>query len=291
MVDIISTGDAIVYASQIYAVAPRALPAVVDALVHKSSQYFIRFRVDRPRRLAHWLGQMAHESAGLTGLEENLNYSAARLRAVFPSRVTATQAAKLARNPQAIANHVYGGRMGNTAADDGWRYRGRGLIHLTGRDNYRVYGGQIGIGLEANPDLAADPEIAIAVACAYWQHRGCNAAADDDDVERVTRIINGGVNGLSDRVRLTARAWAALFPAENPRILRSGASGHDVALLQGELLELGLGGIPDGTFGPATAARVRQLQRDGRVSDDGVVGPATRRVLQQALTEVRRPAA
>lgn len=279
------------HAAQIYAIAPRALPAVVDALIRTSSRHFIRFRVDKPRRLAHWLGQMTQESAGFTALEENLNYSAARLRAVFPSRVTAAQAVTLARNPEAIANHVYGGRLGNYAANDGWTYRGRGLTHLTGRDNYRIYGGQIGVALEQHPDLAADPEIAIAVACAYWQHRGCNAAADDDDVERVTRIINGGVNGLADRTRLTARAWAALFPADNPRILRFGSTGHDVALLQGEMLELGLGGIPDGTFGAATAARVRQLQRAGRVSDDGVVGPATRRVLQQALTSARRSAA
>lgn len=276
------------YAAHIYAIAPRALPEIVDALVRRSSEYLIRYRIDKPRRLAHWLGQMAHESQGFARLEENLNYSAARLRAVFPDRVTDERADQLARNPRAIANHVYGGRFGNVGPDDGWLFRGRGLIGLTFRDNYRVYGNMIGIDLEARPDLAADPQISIAVACAYWRHRGCNVAADADDVERLTQIINGGVNGLSERTRLTARAWSALFPPANPRLLRAGADGHDVALLQGELIELGLGGRPDGIFGPATSARVRVLQREGGIADDGIVGPGTRAVLARALARGRR---
>lgn len=280
-----------VFASQIYAIAPRALPEIVDVLIRCSTEHFLRYRIDRPLRFVHWLAQMAHESEGFTRLEENLNYTAARLRAIFPSRVTTAEAEQLARKPRAIANHVYGGRLGNVGPDDGWLYRGRGLTHLTGRDNYRLAGRLIGRDLEARPDDAADPAVALAIACAWWQDRGCNVAADADDVERVTRIINGGVNGLSDRKRLTERARVVFFPPEVPRTLRSGMSGHDVALLQGELLELGLGGIPDGTFGPATASRVRTLQRESCLTDDGIAGPATRRALQQALTVARRDAA
>lgn len=276
--------------AHVYAIAPRAVPEIADALVRRSAEHVLRHRIDRPLRLAHWLGQMAHESAGFTRLEENLTYTATRLLAVFPARVTAAQASRLAGDPRAIANHVYGGRLGNTGHDDGWLFRGRGLIQLTGRANYERIRHEIGLDIVARPDLAAEPATAIAVACAWWRLAGCNEAADSGDVERVTRIINGGVNGLSDRKRLTERAYGALFPDGDPRNLRAGATGHDVALLQGELVELGMGGIPDGSYGAATAARVRAWQREQRLADDGIVGPATRAALARSLAAVRRDA-
>jgi putative chitinase len=165
-----------------------------------------------PTRLAHWLGQMAHESGGFQKLVENLNYSsAANLQRVWPSRFpTAASAAPFVRNPEALANKVYGGRMGNTSVGDGWRFRGRGIIHLTGRENYRKAESETGIPVASNPDLAADPETAVRLAMWYWNARNLNMLADADNVVGLTRRINGGTIGLQDRTTRTERAKALL---------------------------------------------------------------------------------
>lgn len=277
------------HASQIYAIAPRALPTVVDALVRHGPQNFLKYNLDRPLRLVHWMGQMAHESAGFTRLEENLNYSATRLKQVFP-KLSSAECAEIAGNPRATANRVYGGRMGNTDPDDGWRYRGRGLIHLTGRDNYARLTRETGIDLIADPDRAAEPETAITIACAFWRINAINKHADLDDIERVTRVINGGTNGLADRRRLTERARAVLLGPEALRafVLRKGSKSHAVALLQGELKELGFGIAADGAFGDSTEGHVRKFQNDRGLTVDGIVGPATWRALASALAEARR---
>ncbi len=164
-------------------------------------------------RLAHWLGQMAHESQGFTRLVENLNYtSAASLTRVWPSRFrTASAAAPFVRNPEALANNVYGGRMGNTQIGDGWKYRGRGIVHLTGKSNYEAAEKATGIPLVSNPDLAAEPENAVRLAVWYWNSKNLNALADKDNVANLTRKINGGTIGLADRVARTNRAKALLI--------------------------------------------------------------------------------
>lgn len=153
-----------------------------------------------PQRLAHFLAQVAHESAGLARTEEVLSYSAARLVEVWPHRFpTLAAAAPYARNPQALANAVYGGRLGNRLPDDGWRYRGGGGLGTTGRANYAE------TGFEADPDALRRPENFLAPALLYWRSRGCNALADRDDVVGLTVRINGGENGLADRrARLAA---------------------------------------------------------------------------------------
>lgn len=278
------------FASQLYAIAPQALPEVVDVLVHRSAQLFLRYQIDRPLRLVHWVAQMAHESRGFGTLVEDLNYSAARLREIFPTRVTPGQAVSLARNPRAIANHVYGGRLGNVQPNDGWTFRGRGLAHLTGRRNYRLYGQLIGVDLEADPDLAASPDVATHLACAYWHRTGCNEAADRDDVLSVTWRVNGGDNGIQDRERLTERVLAVLFGVDSgPRpLLRLSSAGHAVRVLQGELVELGYGGSPDGGFGEATDRRLRRLQADNGLLVDGVAGPDTWEAIRQTLVGLRR---
>jgi putative chitinase len=159
----------------------------------------------RPLRLAHFLAQVCHETGGLRVLVENLNYSAKRLTEVWPSRFpTLAAAAAFAHDPRALANKVYGGRMGNVEPDDGWKYRGRGLLQITGRDHYARNGRELGIPLEEQPDLAITPEHALAVALETWRASGCDEPADHDDIVGVTRRINGGLIGLSDR-----RAWLA----------------------------------------------------------------------------------
>lgn len=162
-----------------------------------------------PLRLAHFLAQVCHETGGLTLLVENLNYGAARIvqmgKASPPGsrwRSLVPRAQELAGWPQGFANAVYGGRLGNVDPDDGWRYRGRGLLQLTGRDAYAQVGAMIGLDLVAHPEQALSAEHALAVGIAVWRWKDCDAPADADDVEGVTRRINGGATGLADR-----RAW------------------------------------------------------------------------------------
>ena len=159
-----------------------------------------------PLVVAHLLSQLAHES-GLVPKEENLHYRAERLMQVWPARFPTLAAAQAcAGNPEGLANTVYGGRMGNTQPEDGWRFRGRGLIQLTGRSNYETYGRLVGFDLVANPDLLLQYGVGALVAGAYWNARGLSRHALRDDVTRVTEGINGGRNGLEDRRRLLAVA-------------------------------------------------------------------------------------
>jgi len=174
-----------------------------------------------PKRAAMFLGQIHVESAGFTAVTENLSYREQRIRemaAASPAgsrwRSLGPRAAELARNPQALAEAAYGGRMGNgpEGSGDGWAFRGRGLKQLTGRENYRRFSrawqGDESIMLA--PDRVADPDGAVASAVWFWLANSLNAEADRGTVKSVTRIVNGGVNGLSDRERWTdayRRAW------------------------------------------------------------------------------------
>lgn len=171
-----------------------------------------RWGIDSPQRAAHFLAQVSVESAALSQLEENLNYSAERLMAVWPSRFKTLGAAQAyARNPEALANKVYGGRMGNTASDDGWRYRGRGLKQLTGKANYAEYAEASRVDVVKWPELLVKPAYAADSAGWFWHARGCNAYADDGDVRGLTRRINGGETGLKERAALTSAALRALL--------------------------------------------------------------------------------
>jgi len=166
--------------------------------------------IDTPLRAAHFLAQIAEESGRFTRLEEDLDYSAARIAEVWGR--LAPRADALAHNPVQLANAAYATHGGNRgeAFGDGWAYRGRGLIQLTGRWNYMYYGGRIREDLEHAPDRASMPAIAARLALAFWTARSCNADADRDDTEAVTRRINGGINGLEDRKALKHRAYELL---------------------------------------------------------------------------------
>lgn len=156
-----------------------------------------------------FLGQVLHESAGLTQFSENLNYSAERLCAVWPGRFPTLAAAQpFARNPQALANKVYGGRMGNTEPGDGWRYRGRGPIQLTGKDNYAFVGNLIGQDLTGLPELMEQPRYALEATIAWWEAKIPDSMLGD--VEKISLRVNGGLIGLADRVALTNDARSAL---------------------------------------------------------------------------------
>lgn len=159
--------------------------------------------------LRAFLGQVLHESCMLERLEEDLSYSAPRLMKVWPRRFpTLASALPYERNPEALANRVYGGRLGNVEPGDGWRYRGRGLIQVTGRANYALVARASGLDLVANPQLLAQPLPALQASLAWWE-----LAVPDSylgDIERVTQTVNGGLTGLADRAGLTQLATAAL---------------------------------------------------------------------------------
>jgi len=156
--------------------------AVVSSLPGPLSKHMTAYNIDTPLRAAHFLAQACHESAQFRTLYEYASGAA------------------------------YEGRkdLGNIYKGDGVRYKGRGIFQLTGRANYRAYGNMLGIDLENNPDLAAQPENSVRIACEYWKAKGLNGWADRDDVNEITRRINGGYNGLQDRKNALARAKANL---------------------------------------------------------------------------------
>jgi putative chitinase len=170
-------------------------------------------------RLAHFMAQVLHESGGLTRQIESLNYSAQRLPQVWPSRfkpIGPLDPADFAHNEQKLGNQVYGGRMGNSGPNDGFTYRGRGLLQLTGKDSYESATRAARAQDPTAPDFVASPDAVfsaqwcLVVAAAEWAAKGCNALADEDDIRKVTRRINGGQIGLRDRtewLRLTSAVW------------------------------------------------------------------------------------
>lgn len=156
-----------------------------------------------------FLGQILHESGGLEHMGENLNYSAERLMQVWPSRFpTLSVAQPFARNPEALANKVYGGRMGNTEPSDGWLYRGRSPLQITGKDNYIMVGDIMGQDLVTMPELLEQPHFALEATIAWWEDRIPDSLLGD--TEKVTRRVNGGLHGLAQREDLTERADLAL---------------------------------------------------------------------------------
>ena len=169
--------------------------------------------LDTEERLAMWTATIAHESAQLRVLEEDLNYTALRLVQVWPGRFPSIEYARhFAFHPERLANRIYSSRMGNgdEASGDGWKFRGRGLIQITGRAMYRACSEGLRQPLLDRPDLLLDPELAALSAAWYWTANGCHGPADADDMRGVTRIVNGGLNGLEERLEYLARARRVL---------------------------------------------------------------------------------
>ena len=172
---------------------------------------FDKYDINTPKRQAGFIGQCQHESGNFKTLEENLHYSAASLMRVWPSRFPDQATAdQYANNPEKIANKVYAGRMGNTEDGDGFKYRGRGVLQLTGKDSYIFCGQALKLDLMDNPDLLLEPMNAMLSAGWFWNKRGLNAAADVSGWEEVTRKINGGVLGLDDRIAKITKALQIL---------------------------------------------------------------------------------
>jgi predicted chitinase len=193
--------------------------AIKDALLKAMAAAGIK----TPQEQAMFMAQMDHESGGFKSLKENLHYSAANLMKTFGKKhfptMDAAQSA-VQGGERAIADAAYGGRMGNTEADDGYKYRGRGVVQLTGKANYARYGKLIGVDLVSNPDLAAEPATAAKLAIAYWKDR-VKGAGTSGDVRAATLAINGGLNGLSSR---EAKYQQYLQQAQAGKLVPSGGA-------------------------------------------------------------------
>jgi putative chitinase len=172
---------------------------------------FAKYDISTPQRQAAFIGQCSHESANFTKLEENLNYSAEGLMKTWPSRFPTKEIAdQYARNPAKIAGKVYNGRLGNTNEEEASKYLGRGLIQLTGKENYERCGNSINVDLVNNPNYLLDPKYATLSAGWFYNRKGLNELADANDIETMTKRINGGLLGLDDRKIKIAKALSVL---------------------------------------------------------------------------------
>jgi putative chitinase len=167
------------------------------------------YDINTPLRVAHFIAQTAHESGNYAFIKENLNYRAESLTKTWPRLFPNMEIARqYEKQPQKIANRAYGNRMGNgdEASGDGWRYCGRGLIQLTGKDNYTFFAGSLGITVEEAAEYMETFEGAAQSACFYWEQNNLNRFADANDVRGLTKAINGGYLGLDDRIKHTEHA-------------------------------------------------------------------------------------
>jgi putative chitinase len=172
---------------------------------------FVKYDISTPVRQAAFIGQCAHESGNFKILQENLNYSAEGLMKTWPSRFPTKEIAdQYARQPAKIAGKVYNGRLGNTNEEEAAKYLGRGLIQLTGKENYANCGSGIGVDLLADPTLLLDSRYATLSAGWFWNKKGLNALADAGDAVTITKRINGGALGLDDRLAKTDKALRVL---------------------------------------------------------------------------------
>jgi len=174
----------------------------IDQWFHAINEILPEYEINTPQRVAAFLAQCAHESGGFVFLKENLNYKAASLRRVFPKYFPDDNiAAQYAGKGEMIANRVYASRMGNgdEASGDGFRYCGRGLIQLTGKQNYSFFAGSLEMEVEDVPEYLATFEGAVQSACWFWETNNLNQWADKGDILTLTKRINGGTIGLEDR--------------------------------------------------------------------------------------------
>ena len=172
---------------------------------------FDKYEINTPKRQAAFIGQCAHESGNFKTLQENLNYSAEGLMKTWPSRFPTKEIAdQYARQPAKIAGKVYNGRLGNASEEEAAKYLGRGLIQLTGKENYERCGSAIGVDLINEPTLLVEPNHAAMSAGWFWNKKGLNELADQQEHGQITKRINGGLIGLDDRIAKTTKALAAL---------------------------------------------------------------------------------
>ncbi len=179
----------------------------IDNWYEALNEILPEYEINTPPRVAAFIAQCAHESGGFRALKENLNYKAATLRKLFPKYfpddAIANRYASMPNKQEAIANRIYGGRMGNGPEEsgDGFRYCGRGLIQLTGKDNYTWFAASLEISVEEAAEYLQTFEGAVQSACWFWENNNLNQWADKGDILTMTKRINGGTIGLEDRIK------------------------------------------------------------------------------------------
>jgi putative chitinase len=199
------------YAAIFKLVGPSASPGTLKSLGNAMAVHGpIYGAINSRDRLADFLAQTANETGGYQVFTENLNYSAAALSRTWPSRFTPDSAAQYARKPELIAQRVYGDRMGNLSPAEGWLFRGRGMLQLTGRANYEAADKRLGIGLDTDPDLAAVPALSLLIALDFYRDRKVWERLDAGDPTGARRITNGGTIGLDHVNALRAKALEVL---------------------------------------------------------------------------------
>ena len=242
------------------------------------------YEINTIERVAGFIAQCGHESRNFTVYSENLNYSASALNRIFPKYFARAgrSAQQYHRQPERIANVIYANRMGNgdPHSGDGWRYRGGGLIQLTGKNNYTAFAEDTKIPLEDAIDYVRTLEGALVSACWFWDKNGINKHCDRQDIVTMTKRINGGTIGLDDRKKHWVHALDVLGgdfePAEPIReTIRKGSRGPFVVEVQDVL------GIDpaDGIFGPGTERVVKDWQTKNSLIPDGILGPKSLKVL------------
>lgn len=247
-----------------------------------------KWKINTVNRVAAFMAQTCHESGNYKTLEENLNYGWEGLRKTFGRYFPTDALAKqYERQPEKIANRVYDdanrvNKMGNTAPGDGWKYRGRGIIQLTGKTNYLAFAADMGMTLDQVVEYVQTKKGAVESAAWFWAKRNINAAADTGDIDKVSTLVNGGNIGLSERrenykndlvilgsaPKLTTEAAPA--PALATSVLKRGSSGPDVVKLQ-----QALGINADGSFGSGTESALKQWQAGSGLPATGVADAQT----------------
>ena len=262
-----------------------------DGWVDAMNEVFPKYEINTPERIASFIAQCGHESGGWRVFSENLNYSAKALDAIFGKyfKRAARDSEPYHRQPEKIANVVYANRManGDTASGDGWKYRGRGPIQLTGKANYSAFAEDMDVDVLDNPDrVSEDKEIALMSAIWYWNKNKLNRYADSGDIKTMTKRINGGYIGLEDRIHHWKEALHMLGSdasehesddefVEEPSpedigVLRKGMKSVGVVMMQEAL-----GITADGDFGPGTERALKEWQSANGLVADGIAGPAT----------------